>query len=88
MQIEQRRVIPQTVLYSIQETGNKKYYRENKDNLKNGKVRFRLNIEVTKEKEDSWLNAIRTNIAYVKDRLNFSSKSTTAANAHHGISFR
>ena len=27
-------------------------------NLKNGKVRFRLNIDVRKEKEDSRLNAI------------------------------
>jgi len=43
--------------------------------LKNGKVRFCLNIEVRKEKEDSWLNVI-------KGRLNFSSKSATAANVH------
>ena len=66
MQIEQRRVIPQTVLYSIQETGNKKYYRENKENLKHGKVRFRLNIDVRKEKEDSRMNAIKTKIAFIK----------------------
>ena len=45
------------------------------ENLKNGKVRFCLNIEVRKEKEDSWLNVI-------KGRLNFSSKSATAANVH------
>jgi len=50
--------------------------------LENGKVRFRLNIDVRKEKEDSWLNAIKTKIAFVKGRLNFRSKSTTAANVH------
>jgi len=50
------------------------------ENFKNGKVRFRLNIDVRKEKEDSWVNAIKTKIAFVKGRLNFSSKSTTAAN--------
>ena len=53
-----------------------------KRNLKNGKVRFRLNIDVRKEKEDSWLNVTKTKIAFVKDGLNFSSKSTTAANVH------
>jgi len=31
-----------------------------KQNLKNGKVRFRLNIDVRKEKEDSWLNVTKT----------------------------
>ena len=30
------------------------------ENLKNGKVRFRLNIDVREEKEDSWLNGIQT----------------------------
>ena len=35
-------------------------------NLKNGKVRFRLNIDVRKEKEDSSLHAIKTKIAFVK----------------------
>ena len=49
-------------------------------NLKNGKVRFRLNIDVRKEKEDSRLNAIKQLITFVKGRLNFSCKSTTAAN--------
>ena len=52
------------------------------ENLKNDRVRFRLNIDVRKEKEHSWLNAIKTKIAFVKGRLNFSSKSTTAANVH------
>ena len=42
------------------------------ENSTNGKVRFRLNIEVRKEKEDSWLNAIKTKIAFVKGRLNIS----------------
>ena len=46
------------------------------ENFKNGKVRFCLNIDVRKEKEDSWLNAIKTKIAYVKGGLNFRSKST------------
>jgi len=48
-------------------------------NLKNGKVRFRLNIDVRKEMEDR-LNAIKQLNAFVKGRLNFSCKSTTAAN--------
>ena len=50
------------------------------ENLKNGKGRFRLNIDVRKEKEDSWLNAKK--IAFVKGRLNFNSKITTIANVH------
>ena len=45
-------------------------------------MRFRLNIDVRKEKEHSWLNAIKTKIAFVKGRLNFSSKSTTASKVH------
>ena len=49
-----------------------------KQTLKNGKVRFRLNIEVRKEMEDSRLNAIKQMITFVKGRLNFSCKSTTA----------
>ena len=52
-------------------------------NLKNGKVRFRLNIDVRKEMEDSRLNAIECFIkliTFVKGRLNFSCKSITAAN--------
>ena len=48
-------------------------------NLKNGTVRFRLNIEIRKEMEDSRLNAIKQPIRFVKGRLNFSSKTTTAA---------
>ena len=42
-------------------------------NLKTGKVRLRLNIDVRKEIEDSRLNAI-------EGRLNFSCKNTAAAN--------
>jgi len=49
-------------------------------NLKNGIVRFLLNIEVREEMEDSRLNAIKQLITFVKGRLNFSCKSTTAAN--------
>ena len=45
-------------------------------------MRFQLNIDVTKEMEDSRLNAIECLklITFVKRRLNFSRKSTTAAN--------
>ena len=32
------------------------------ENLKNAKVRFRLNIDVRKEKQDSWLKAIKTKL--------------------------
>ena len=39
---------------------NQKYCEESKENLKNFKVRFRLNIDDNKEKEDSWLIAIKT----------------------------
>jgi len=48
-------------------------------NLKNGKARFHLNIDVRKEMEDSRLNAIKQLIMFLKGRLNFSYKSTTAA---------
>jgi len=48
--------------------------------LNNDKVRFRLNVDVRKEKKDSRLNAIKQLIMFVKGRLNFSCKSTTAAN--------
>jgi len=53
------------------------------ENLKNGMVRFRLNVDVRKEKEDSWLNAIKIKICFLKEgQLNFSSKSTIAGNVH------
>ena len=39
-----------------------------------------MNINVRKEMEDSRLNAIKQQIMFVKGRLNFSCKSTTAAN--------
>ena len=48
--------------------------------LKNGEVKFRLNIDVRKEKEDSRLNAIKQLTMFVKGRLYFCCKSTTAAN--------
>ena len=57
------------------------------ENLKNGKVRFSQNIDARKEKEDSWLNAIKANIVFIKGRLNFNSKSTTAANVHLTIQY-
>ena len=67
--------------HSEQRNWKQKVLRGN-ENLKNdhGIVRFRLNIDVIKEKGDSWLNAIKTNIAFVKGRLNISSKSATTAN--------
>ena len=49
--------------------------------MKNGKVRFRLNVILRKEMEDSRLNTIE--FLYTTDYvggLNFSCKSTTAAN--------
>ena len=69
-------------LFHIQskEIGNNKCYEKKKQNLKNGRVRFRLNIDVRKEMEDSRLNAIKQLITFVKGRLNFSCQSTTAAN--------
>ena len=41
-------------------------------------MRFHLDIDVRKEMEDSRLNDIE--VMFVKGRLNFSCKSTTAAN--------
>ena len=66
-------------LFHIQskEIGKKKSITKEQQNLKIGKVRFRLNIDV--RKEDSRLNAIKQLIALVKGGLNFSCKSTTAA---------
>ena len=71
-------------LFHIQckEIGNNKYY-EGTTELKNGKVRFHLNIDVRKEMEDSRLNVIeclKTDYVRKKSLLNFSCKSTTAAN--------
>ena len=46
-------------------------------------MRFRLNIDVRKEMEDSRLNAIeclKTDYVRKTGRMNFSCKSTTAAN--------
>ena len=48
-------------------------------NLKNGTVRFRLNIDIRKKMEDSRLNAIKQPILIVKGQLNFSSKTSTAS---------
>ena len=68
-------------LFYIQsnEIKNNKYYEE-KDRLKNGK-------DITKQKEYSWLNAIKTKIAFAKRRPNFRSKSSTAANIMFSICF-
>ena len=50
-------------------------------NLKNGTVRFRLNINIRQEREDSRLNAIKQPIPFGKGRLNFSSKTTRPTTA-------
>ena len=42
-------------------------------------MRFRLNIDIRKEMEDSRLKAIKQPIPFVKGRLNFSGKTITAA---------
>ena len=82
MQIEQHWIIAQTVPYSEQTKLETTSTTKKQQNLKTGKVRFRLNIDVRKKMEDSRLNAIRQLITFVKFRLNFSSKSTIAANVH------
>jgi len=79
MQIEQHWIIPHTVSYSEQQNWKKNTMKK-QQNFKNGKVRFLLNIDVRKEMEDSRPNAIKQLITFVKVRLNFSCKSTTAAN--------
>ena len=81
MQIEQHWVTPQTVPYSEQRNGNNKYYKETTE-LEIGRLRFHPSIDVRKEMEDTRLNAIKQLITFVKFWLNFSSKSTTAANTH------
>ena len=55
MQIEQRWliIIAQTVPYLEQRNWKQQVLRRKQRNLKNGKVRFRLNIDVRKEMEDS-----------------------------------
>ena len=68
-------------LIQSKEIGNNKYYDETTELAsRNGKVRFRLNVDIRKEVEDSRLNDKKQLITLVKGRLNFSCKSTTAAN--------
>ena len=43
-------------------------------NLKNGTVRFRLNIHIRKEMEDSRPNAVKQPIPFVKGRLNLAAR--------------
>ena len=52
MQIEQHWVILQTVPYSVQRNWRQSTTKK-QQNVKNGKVRFRLNNDVRKEMEDS-----------------------------------
>ena len=80
MQIRKLWVIPQTIFRAKKlET---KSTTKKQENLKLDKVRFCPNVGIRKEKEDSWLKGIKTKIAFVKARLNFSSKSTTITNVH------
>lgn len=75
LEIEQRWVIPPT---QSREIGRKKYYEETRqENLKNGSGRFHLNIDVRKEKEDSWLNVIKTKIAFVKGLFSMQEYNST-----------
>ena len=57
MQVEQRCYSSNYI--QSKETGNKKYY-EKEENMIIGKVKFCLNVDVRKEKEDSWLKATKT----------------------------
>ena len=70
-------------LFYIQckEIGNNKYYEETTE-LEKWQSEISAECDVRKEMEDSSLNAIECLklIAFVKGRLNFSCKSTTAAN--------
>jgi len=47
-------------LYSEQRNCKTKSTMKKQENLQNVKVRFHLNIDVRKKKEDTWLNAIKT----------------------------
>ena len=59
------------------------------ESLKKGKLRFRLNIDVRKEKEDSWLNAINTKIAFVKRRTeSYQQEYNSSQCFPYGISFK
>ena len=61
------------------EIGNNKYY-EKTTEFEKRQSEISPNIDVRKETEDSRLNAIKKLIKFVEGRLNFSCKSTTAAN--------
>ena len=51
-------VIPQTIFRA--KKLEKKSTTKKQENLKIGKVKFCLNVDVRKEKEDSWLKATKT----------------------------
>lgn len=79
IQIKQCWVVTQTVLYSEWRNWKQiKNFKVTKEGLKNGKVRCSLNIDARNENYNG-LNAIKTKIAFLKDQLNFSCKSTIAA---------
>ena len=55
---------------------------ERKENLKKWLMRFCLNINVRKEKEDFWLNAIKAKIAFLKERHEIENKIMPAVSVH------
>ena len=68
-------------IQSKKKIGNNKYYEETTE-LEKWQSEICLSIDIRKKMEDSRLNAIGQLITFVKFRLNFSSKSTIAANVH------
>ena len=81
MQIDNTDLFLKLFYIQCKEIGNKKYCEESRE-LEKWQTEISPDIDLRKEKEDSWLNAMKTKIAFVKGRLNFSSKSATAANVH------
>ena len=79
MQIDNTELFLKLFHIQSKEIGNNKYYEETTE-LEKWQSKFRLNVDVRKEVEDSRLNAIKQLITFLKGRLKFSCKSTTAAN--------
>ena len=79
MMVQTKCTLNNTELFQSNEIENNKYYEEATE-LEKWQSEFLLNIDVRKEMEDSKLNTIKQLITFVKVRLNFSCKSTTAAN--------
>ena len=82
MQIEQHWVIPQTVPYSVQRNWKQQVLRRNNRTWKMAKWDFAWIMTLERKwKTQGWMpyNALKL-ITFVKSRLDFSCKSTTAAN--------